>query len=196
MVSRSPSTRTSRTRGSICSGIPSPTRSTSFHLAKSGCAGGCADGTLGGAGVSGAGARRLGYEHLERARLGVDDNLLVLRPRHRLVVGVDPEQDVDVALFGLEDDSPVLLIDPDRAHVRVTERLNLLVVDRRACRVGPELPHELAHLLLLRAGQSSEGIEELVVDGDAEFLRECAHVRAPWAAPRRALISGVMSATH
>ena len=98
----------------------------------------------------------LDADDLERPGDRVDLEDPVLRPVHRLVVVVHPDQDVDIALLGVKDDRPVLLVDPDRADLVVLDAVDLLVVDRRRRRVGLELLGEVPDLPLLGSGQRAK----------------------------------------
>ena len=71
-------------------------------------------------------------DDLNRPRGGVDFKDPVLGPGHRLVVVIDPDKDMHVALLGVQHDRPILLIDADGAYLVVLDIVDFLVVD--SCR--------------------------------------------------------------
>src|SRR5262249_32779915 len=87
-------------------------------------------------------------------------------PGHRLVVVVYPRQDVRVALVGMEDHGPVLLVYAHGPHFVVPDIMDFLVVNGRRLWIGFELLRKLTHLLLLRTRNSSVCVQKVATKGD------------------------------
>src|SRR5690242_354144 len=83
------------------------------------------------------------------------------RPLIGVIVFVHPKQDVNVPLFGLENDASVILVYANRPQVVVLCALDFLVIVRGGGRVGCKFIEEAAHLLLLFLRKTAECREEV-----------------------------------
>src|SRR5215469_6293789 len=69
---------------------------------------------------------------------------------------VHPKEDVDVALFGPQNDPAISIVNTDRPQVPVAGLLDPLVIDAGARRIFSELLNEARHLGLLGLGNAAK----------------------------------------
>ena len=92
-------------------------------------------------------------KYLDTARNLIDGALLALCPCIGFIMMIHPEQHIHIRIRASDYDSPVCIIDTNRADIPINPFLNFLIMNSGRIGIGTELIKKLRGFSLLASGQ-------------------------------------------